>query len=861
MKKALLGLLFAVLSLGGAFVANQAFAAEQVDNTPDCDTVAIIKCGAFSESEMRADAAKGDVQTVYNAFGISKTALAGSYSSGIVWKDGRVTVGGKTVATGATTAGRWNSPKSGMTRIAGTDRAYKMSTSHFVTEGQTAFVKFDANGKFLFAIIKSCGNPVVAKPLVPLFYCNSLAVTRINRTAYQFTAKATGANVVIVSYTYNFGDGTVITGPNKTPGHTYAKPGTYTAKLSVTFRLNTNGAVKTVTSAGCTVKVTVPPVPPAPSWSCDSLTKTLISGNTYRFDTKSSAINGAKITAHTFDYGDGQKQTIQTVNNNTAQSATHTYAKPGTYTIRATQTVLVNGATTTITNDKCVVKITVAPAPSYACDGLTATKIARDNYMFTAKGSAANGATITKYAFNYGDGKTADVTTGATTANASHVYTAPGEYTASVTLTIKVGTATKLVGGEKCTVKVTVEEKPAPPTYSCDELKSTKIDRTKFGFAAKASAAGGATITKYHFDFGDTKSADVTTAAKTASTEHTYDKAGEYTIRTTVSVLADGKTVPVTSSACVTKITVEEKPVPPTYSCDELTFTKTNRTTYAFTAKGSAAGGATITKYNFNFGDSKTADVPTAAKTASTTHEYTEAKEYTIRATISVLANGQTIPVTSDKCVVKVTVEEKPETPAYDCKSLGAELIGEKEDRTFKYNLTYTATGGATLRDVDFNFGDNSAAATFTPAQLANVTHAYAADGEYKTVATLHFNVNDTVVDKTCEVKVNPANPPEECKPGIPVGDVRCTECKPGIPTGDARCTECKPGIPAGDARCEECKPGVPAGDEQCEEAPHVLPATGPEAIISGLLGTSAIGYGAYSYAASRRTLRNSWKR
>lgn len=843
MKKFLLGLLFSVLTLGGAFIAHQTFAAEQIDNTPDCDTVAIVRCGSMTESAVRSNATKGDVSKVYAAFGISQSELNGSFVSGVVWKDGRVTLGSRTVATGATTAGRWNNPKSGMTRIAGTDRAYKMSTSHFVTSGQTAWLKFDANGKFLFAIIKSCGNPVVAKPVVPTFVCNSLTATRISRVAFKFTAKATVTNATIVSYTYNFGDGTVITTPAQGPSHTYAKPGTYTATLHVNVKLNTTGQVKTITGPNCDVKV---PVAPAPAWSCNSLTFAQISRNQYKFTTTSGAINGAKITAHTFDYGDGQRQTIQTVGNNTTQAATHTYAKPGTYTIRATQTVLSEGAVKYVTSDKCVVKVTVTPEPTYSCDELKFSPINRNTYMFTAKGSAANGATITGYTFNYGDGKS-DIKT---TPTASHAYTAPGTYTAKVTLTVKVGTATKTVEGPKCVVKVTV----APEAkYSCDELTKTQIARNKYSFAAKATAENGATIAKYNFNYGDGQNEDVTTDAKTATREHTYAQAGEYTVRVTVYVTVNGQTIPVTSDKCVVKVTVAPEA---SYSCDELTKNQISRTNFGFTAKASAANGAAITKYTFDFGDGKTADVVTAANTASTAHTYTEAREYTIRVTAYVSVNGQVVPATSDKCVVKVVVE-KEETPVYKCDALSAQLIGEKADRNFKYTLSYTATGGATLRDVDFNFGDSTPVQNVKPAELANVSHKYAADGEYTTVATLHFNANNTVVDQKCEVKVNPANPPVECKPGIPVGDVRCNpeECKPGVPVGHPDCEEKCP-IPG--------KEHLPKDSKECVEEGHVLPATlpstGPGAILSGLVGSSAIGYGAYSYLASRRALKNAMK-
>jgi len=132
-----------------------------VDNDPDCDNVAIIRCGAFTMDKMREKASKGDVPVVFNAMGISQNELDGKFVSGIVWRNGTVTVDGKVVATGAMTAGR----NFGGTPIPNTNNVGKYPTSKFVTEGQTAFVKM-TNGKFDFALIKACGNPVSAVPKV-----------------------------------------------------------------------------------------------------------------------------------------------------------------------------------------------------------------------------------------------------------------------------------------------------------------------------------------------------------------------------------------------------------------------------------------------------------------------------------------------------------------------------------------------------------------------------------------------------------------------------------------------------------------------------------------------------------------------
>lgn len=162
-------LLVAAITIPATMLLSVRPASAAIDTTRDCDTVAIIKCGALSVSELRGDAKQGDVPRVFANFGISQSKLNG-FVDGVVWKDGRVTLGsrgeGRLVANNAVTAGRWNNPTSDMTRIPNTDRAYRMSTSHFTDDGQIAFIKV-VNGTFQFAVIKTCGNPVTATPVTP----------------------------------------------------------------------------------------------------------------------------------------------------------------------------------------------------------------------------------------------------------------------------------------------------------------------------------------------------------------------------------------------------------------------------------------------------------------------------------------------------------------------------------------------------------------------------------------------------------------------------------------------------------------------------------------------------------------------
>lgn len=247
----------ALLPLAGSTTS---FAAS-IDNTPDCDNVSVIKCGAFSVAGMRQKAAENDVPKIYNAMGISQNDLKGTFVDGVVWKDGRVTIGDKTVATGARTAGR----NYGGTPISGTNAGI-YSTNKFVTDGQTAFVHMDGD-KFGFAVVKACGNPVTATPVPtpkpqPTYTCDNLTPAQISRTDYKFTAKASAANgAQIVRYEFNFGDGKTASSTDTTVSHSYTAPGTYTVRLTAIVAVN--GKNVEATGADCVTQVIVaqPPQP------------------------------------------------------------------------------------------------------------------------------------------------------------------------------------------------------------------------------------------------------------------------------------------------------------------------------------------------------------------------------------------------------------------------------------------------------------------------------------------------------------------------------------------------------------------------------------------------------------------------
>lgn len=403
-------ILFAAGAVVGAPLTQAA-----IDNDPDNDSVAIIRGGVFSGSALRTKAQQGDVPRVYNAFGIAHSELNG-FVDGVVWKDGRVTLGsngqGKLVARDAITAGRWDNPKPGMTRIPNTDRAYKMSTSHFTDEGQTAFIKM-VNGRFDFAIIKPCGNPVTATPVAPpnqppgLEMQKDVASMKANNwqqtitvkpgehVRFRVTAKNTGkvvldklsfqdimpqglkhepgVELLALNETFLMNDiAKGMTLPALKPGekHTILIEATTSATEKRQSACTTGLANKAIVRSGdvlpdksdtAVVKVCAPPVQ-NPDYQCVSLSQQLVDSTArkVRFTAKHTVTNGATFKHYVYDFGDGSDKLTSTQN-----TVEHTYARTGNYTAKVQVVVTVDGQERTVTSSACeqAISFTAPPTP------------------------------------------------------------------------------------------------------------------------------------------------------------------------------------------------------------------------------------------------------------------------------------------------------------------------------------------------------------------------------------------------------------------------------------------------------------------------------------------------------------------
>lgn len=310
----------------------------------------------------------------------------------------------------------------------------------------------------------------------------------------------------------------------------------------------------------------------------------------------------------------------------------------------------------------------------------------------------------------------------------------------------------------------------------------------------------------------------VTFTAKVAGNDQ-LPTCGPNTLKNVATVETDDGNKEDDASVVVPK---ECQPAESKFTCDALKIEKISETQRKLTVTKTVEN-AEYVRTVFVVRDEQGREVA-RVNDADGVYTYTQSKpgKYTVEAQVVVKVDGQekTSPVGNCKGEFEVVKEEvKPE---YVCTKL--EKI-EKSRDTYEFQTTATAKGNVTIKEVKVDFGDNQSK---TVDYGTAVSHTYK-PGEYTATAYVTFTVGgQTVANQTSDA----------CKVAVTVQETPKTD-------------ECKPGVPVGDDRCEVLG----------EETPKELPSTGPEALLGGLFGTSALGYGIYSYVASRRALRDSMNR
>lgn len=219
-------------------------------------------------------------------------------------------------------------------------------------------------------------------------------------------------------------------------------------------------------------------------------------------------------------------------------------------------------------------------------------------------------------------------------------------------------------GGKEDDATVTVPKECLPEAkYLCRDLAVQQISRTQFTFTA-SRVVENAEYVATRFIVRDANGTEIA-RVNDADGVYTYSRTqtGRYSVEAQIIVKVDGVEKVATSDNCKKPFEVKEEPVKPVYECVSLELIKKSRDSFEFKTTARAEGNVTIKEVTVDFGDNQkqTVDYGTNA-----THTYATPGNYTAVATVLFTVDGKNVSKTSDKCKVKVVVDQPP--VAEECK-------------------------------------------------------------------------------------------------------------------------------------------------------------------------------------------------
>jgi PKD repeat protein len=313
----------------------------------------------------------------------------------------------------------------------------------------------------------------------------------------------------IVSAVWSFGDNSTGSGISAT--HTYTAANTYTATLTVQ---NDKGLTA---SSSQTVVVSAPGqiAPPTPNFTFSPSSPGV--GDTVFFNASTStAASGHSIASYTWNFGDG--------GTGTGATPSPQYSVSATYNVQLTVTDDL-GQSTTSTPTALAIGSPPAPTASFTSSPVTPTIV--DSIVFDASSSStAQGQTITKLAWNFGDGSSIINCPGdgacVGTRVITHTYSSTATYVVNLVVTDSAGR----IGSHNATVTV-ISGNPEP-LLTASPNSGTHPLLINFS-SAGSKLYNGATVSSYAWDFGDGGTSTL------ANPSHTFSSAGTFTVRLTIT--------------------------------------------------------------------------------------------------------------------------------------------------------------------------------------------------------------------------------------------------------------------------------------------------------------------------------------
>lgn len=323
-------------------------------------------------------------------------------------------------------------------------------------------------------------------------------------------SESSGEGSTITSYTWDFGDGTIVNGARTT--HTYTKSGNYFVTLEITTDSETR-----CNNAVYREMITINDSPLANAGADITASVNIPVG----FDGRESYDPDGVIKNYTWDFGDGS--TFSGV------IANHQYSAPGKYRVILTvedNTLLPNNSDKdTLEVFVNSVPVAVISAPDVACAG--------EEFNLSASQSRDTDNNIVAYKWYFPDGT---MTSGE---DISHKFEKPGNYNVRLEVVDNSGAIDSIGQSIKL---IAVNQSPLPVMH----LKTMLTPGEEFEISGEGTVDPDFDNLDYEWDLGDG------TVIHGKNSKHSYASAGTYTVKLKVN---DGRN----SECSVTELTREVK--------------------------------------------------------------------------------------------------------------------------------------------------------------------------------------------------------------------------------------------------------------------------------------------------------------
>jgi large repetitive protein len=275
--------------------------------------------------------------------------------------------------------------------------------------------------------------PVGGAPSTPAptadFVFSPVAPNVGQAVSFNASQSKAAAGHIIVSYSWNFGDGG--TGTDVTPSHTFGTAGTYSVVLIVTDDVGQTGT----TSKPVPVSPTGQTVPPTASFVF-SPTSPATNQDVFFNASSSVAAAGRSITTYAWDFGDGSPAPGNT------SAPTHPYSRPGTFTVTLTVTDNSSPPQTGVTTRTVNVSSASGQIVAEFVFSPTDPAVLQTVFFDATPSIASPSATITVYDWDFGDGSSCSTNGPACTGSdkkPQHAFGSANTFVVRLTVTDSAG--------------------------------------------------------------------------------------------------------------------------------------------------------------------------------------------------------------------------------------------------------------------------------------------------------------------------------------------------------------------------------------------------------------------------------------